>query len=146
DLARGRTLLPLTSDAVASLLFYGGRLAESQKKVTAQLGLLAEVVIEANYRAQRHGRATIDATEVAGALAASRRRGGHFRDHVNELLSAGTIRIDVKGERVGQVNAISVVTDGPQVFGRPCRVTAVVYPGLEGPVNIAREVEMSGPL
>jgi predicted ATP-dependent protease len=31
-------------------------------------------------------------------------------------------------------------------FGRPCRVTAVVYPGTEGPVNIAREVEMSGPL
>ena len=27
----------------------------------------------------------------------------------------------------------------------PCRVTAVTYPGLEGPVNIAREVEMSGP-
>jgi predicted ATP-dependent protease len=32
------------------------------------------------------------------------------------------------------------------MFGRPCRVTAVVYPGLEGPVNIAREVEMSGPI
>jgi predicted ATP-dependent protease len=32
------------------------------------------------------------------------------------------------------------------MFGRPCRVTSVVYPGVEGPVNIAREVEMSGPI
>jgi predicted ATP-dependent protease len=47
---------------------------------------------------------------------------------------------------VGQVNAISVMSDGPSVFGKPCRVTAVTYPGIEGPVNIAREVEMSGPI
>ncbi len=39
-----------------------------------------------------------------------------------------------------------MLSDGPQMFGRPCRVTAVVYPGVEGPVNIAREVEMSGPM
>jgi predicted ATP-dependent protease len=44
------------------------------------------------------------------------------------------------------VNAISVLSEGPTTFGRPCRVTAVVYAGMEGPINIAREVEMSGPL
>src|SRR5690606_1926193 len=41
---------------------------------------------------------------------------------------------------------ISVLSDGPSIFGKPCRVTAVTYPGVEGPVNIAREVEMSGPI
>lgn len=145
-LAHERGLPPLTADAVAELLFLGGRLAESQRKVSAQLGAIAEVAIEAGYRAERAGRNVIDAAEVVGALSAARRRGSHFRDHVHELLSTGTIRIDVTGERVGQVNAVSVLSDGPLVFGRPCRVTAVVYPGVEGPVNIAREVEMSGPL
>ena len=141
-----RGLPPLSADAVANLLFYGGRLAESQTKVTAQLGQIAEVLSEAGYRAQRRGHKVVDGAEVNEALAAARRRGGHFRDHVQELLTLGTIRIDVTGERIGQVNAISVLSDGPQMFGRPCRVTAVVYPGSEGPVNIAREVEMSGPL
>ncbi|MEJ7734518.1 MAG: AAA family ATPase [Polyangiaceae bacterium] len=145
-LARDRGLPPLTADAVANLVFYGGRLAESQTKVTAQLGLIAEVLTEAGYRAQQRKQPVIDGGEVEEALAAARRRGGHFRDHVQELLSDGTIRIEVSGKRLGQVNAISVLSDGPQVFGRPCRVTAVVYPGREGPVNIAREVEMSGPL
>lgn len=146
SLARDRNLPPMTPDAVTALMFHGGRQAESQKKVTAQLGTIAEVATEAGYRAQRRGKTAIDGVEVEEALAAARRRGSHFRDHVHELLSAGTIRIDVTGERIGQVNAISVLSDGPITFGRPCRVTAVVYPGSEGPVNIAREVEMSGPL
>ncbi|MCC6558213.1 MAG: AAA family ATPase [Polyangiaceae bacterium] len=145
-LARDRGLPPLTADAVAALLFQGGRLAESQTKVTAQVGLIAEVATEAGYRAARRGHQSVDGAEVHEALEAARRRGSHFRDHVHELLSDGTIRIDTTGERVGQVNAISVLSDGPQTFGRPCRVTAVVYPGREGPVNIAREVEMSGPI
>jgi predicted ATP-dependent protease len=108
--------------------------------------MIAEVTTEAGYRAVSRGQDRIDGAQVIEALNAARRRGSHFRDHIHELLSDGTIRIDVTGERVGQVNAISVLTDGPQMFGRPCRVTAVVYPGYEGPVNIAREVEMSGPL
>jgi predicted ATP-dependent protease len=145
-MCRDRGVPPLSADAVSELLFHGGRLAESQTKVTAQLGLIAEVATEAGYRAQQHRRQVIDGAEVVEALAAVRRRGSHFRDHVHEMLADGTIRIEVEGERAGQVNAVSVLSDGPQVFGRPCRVTAVVYPGVEGPVNIAREVEMSGPL
>ena len=115
--------------------------------MTAQLGAIAEVATEAGYRAMQRGQKAIDGAEVMLALAAARRRGGHFRDQVHELLSEGIIRIDVAGEKVGQVNAISVLSEGPTTFGRPCRVTAVVYAGmLEGPINIAREVEMSGPL
>lgn len=146
DVARERGLLPLTADAISELLFHGGRLAESQTKVSAQVGLIAEVALEAGYSASRRGLKEINGAQVLEALAAARRRGSHFRDHVHELLADGTIRIDTVGQRVGQVNAISVLTDGPQTFGRPCRVTAVVSPGVGGPVNIAREVEMSGPL
>ncbi len=144
--SRDRGLPPMTPDAVAELVFHGGRLAESQTKVTAQLGMIAEVATEAGYRAAQRGHTVIDGAEVKEALAGARRRGSHFRDQVHELLTDGTIRIDVTGSRIGQVNAISVLSDGPVTFGRPCRVTAVVYPGVEGPVNIAREVEMSGPL
>lgn len=145
-IAKDRGLLPLTADAVAELMFHGGRIAESQTKLTAQLGLIAEVAAEASYRARQRARGRVDGDEVREALDAARRRGSHFRDQVHEMFADGTIRIDTTGERVGQVNAISVLSDGPLTFGRPCRVTAVVYPGVEGPVNIAREVEMSGPI
>ena len=55
SLTRDRNLPPLTADAVAALVFHGGRLAESQTKVTAQLGLIAEVTTEAGYRALQRG-------------------------------------------------------------------------------------------
>jgi predicted ATP-dependent protease len=145
-LVKRRGLLPITKDGVAELLFHGGRVAESQTKVTSRLGLIAEVATEASYVATRKGRDVVDAAMVTSALANAERRGSHFRDAIHELLSDGTIRIDTSGRSLGQVNAISVLSDGPATFGRPCRVTAVVYPGFEGPVNIAREVEMSGPI
>jgi predicted ATP-dependent protease len=146
SICRDRKHLPMAADAVAELLYYGGRTAESQTKVTAQLGVIAEVAAEASYIAERSGQALVDRRCVEEALDAAQRRGSHSRDIVYDLLQRGTIRVDTAGERVGQVNAISVIFDGPHMFGRPCRVTSVVYPGVEGPVNIAREVEMSGPI
>lgn len=143
---RSRQLPPLTADAVAELLGYGCRLIESQTKVTAQVGLIAEVATEAAYRARRQKCEIVDASLIRAALDASQWRARYFQDEVQKLLSDGTIRIETSGERVGQVNAISVLSDGPQMFGKPCRVTAVTYPGMEGPINIAREVEMSGPI
>ncbi|MBM4376582.1 MAG: AAA family ATPase, partial [Deltaproteobacteria bacterium] len=143
---RDRGLPPMTSKALCELLAYGCRLNESQSKVSAQLGLVAEVASEAAYRARRDGLDVIDGPLVKEALEAAHWRGRYFQDEIQRLLSDGTIRIEVNGERVGQVNAISVMSDGPLSFGKPCRVTAVTYPGIEGPINIAREVEMSGPI
>lgn len=143
---RDRGLPPMTADALLELLYYGCRLNESQTKVSSQLGLIAEVATEAAYRAKRQKSELIDAAIVRQALDAAHWRGRYFQDEVQRLLLDGTIRIETDGDRVGQVNAISVLSDGPISFGKPCRVTAVTYPGVEGPVNIAREVEMSGPI
>jgi predicted ATP-dependent protease len=145
-LVERRKLLPLSRDAVRELLYLGGRHAESQTKVTSRLGLIAEVASEASFVAGRRDANEVEKRDVIDALAYAERRGSQFRDAIRELLKDGTIRIDVDGKSVGQVNAISVLSDGPITFGRPCRVTAVVFPGHEGPVNIAREVEMSGPI
>ncbi|MFP6685549.1 MAG: Lon-insertion domain-containing protein, partial [Polyangiaceae bacterium] len=143
---RDRELPPLTADAVAELLAYGCRLSESQTRASALLGLIAEVASEAAYRSKRSGATEVDGRVVREALEMAHWRGRYYQDEVQRLLADGIIRIDVHGDRVGQVNAISVLSDGPQMFGKPCRVTAVTYPGIEGPVNIAREVEMSGPI
>jgi predicted ATP-dependent protease len=145
-LCKARGLLPLTRGAVAELLFFGGRAAESQTKVTSVLGTIAEVATEASFLAVKRGATIVDAEAIRSAIGFAQRRGAQFRDELHDLLRRGLIRIETQGAILGQVNAISVLSDGPVSFGRPCRVTAVVYPGQEGPMNIAREVEMSGPL
>ena len=52
--------------------------------------------------------------------------------------------IDVDGEAVGQVNALSVYQIGDYSFGRPSRITAETYMGKKGIVNVEREAKLSG--
>ena len=58
----------------------------------------------------------------------------------------GVIRIDTSGEAVGQINGLSVIDMNDFRFGHPSRITANVFMGQEGVVNIEREVKMTGPI
>ena len=54
--------------------------------------------------------------------------------------------IDTKGEKVGQINALSVLQIGTFAFGRPSRITARVRMGQGRVTDIEREVNLGGPL
>jgi predicted ATP-dependent protease len=54
--------------------------------------------------------------------------------------------VDTDGAVVGQINGLSVIGLGDHTFGRPTRITARVYTGQAGMVNIEREVKLSGPI
>ena len=52
--------------------------------------------------------------------------------------------VDVTGEKTGQINAIAVADLGDFIFGHPIRITARVFIGQDGIINIERESDMSG--
>jgi len=52
--------------------------------------------------------------------------------------------VQVEGGAVGQVNGLAVVDLGDFSFGRPQRVTATVFAGKSGVVDIEREAELGG--
>jgi predicted ATP-dependent protease len=54
--------------------------------------------------------------------------------------------VDTDGAVIGQINGLSVIGLGDHTFGRPARITARVYTGQAGMVNIEREVKLSGPI
>lgn len=56
------------------------------------------------------------------------------------------ILIDTTGERIGQVNGLSVYDIGYYSFGRPTRITAAVGMGKTGITSIEREANLSGKL
>ena len=45
------------------------------------------------------------------------------------MVQEGTLLLDFEGERVGQVNGLSVIELGDYSFGRPVRITASAGPG-----------------
>ena len=81
---------------------------------------------------------------VERALSEKRFRANLLEERVQELLDDGTIMVDVSGEVTGQVNGISVYDIGDFSFGKPSRITASVYLGKAGVINIEREAKLSG--
>jgi predicted ATP-dependent protease len=63
-----------------------------------------------------------------------------------EQIDKGTILMDVKGERVGQINGLVVYNFTRNSFGKPARITTQVRLGHGEFMNIEREVAMSGPI
>lgn len=143
-LAANRGLSRCSRSAVAFLMHYGARLAEDQNRLTTNLGLLSDLITEATSLA--HGAEELTDEHLKAAVKLMRDRQGQLRDRLLDMHRHGHIRVELSGARVGQINGLAVVSDGFQSVGRPCRVTAVTYAGDQGPLNIEREVEMSGPI
>ncbi len=139
-----RGLPPCTRSGLHELIEYGARLTEDQERVSTNVGLLSDLIAEAAAIAEPDTALTGD--HFRSARTTIQERHGQMRDKLVDLYRTGSLRVELRGSRVGQVNGLAVISDGFQSVGRPCRVTAVTYAGTQGTLNIDREVEMSGPI
>jgi ATP-dependent Lon protease len=143
---RDEALPEIEGAALDALVELAVREAGDRRK----LHLGSELVLDAAREAGMHARAQQrDVTQREDVLDAIRRR-THRLDRVEQAMredvARGTVLVSLQGERVGQVNALSVISLGRHHFGRPSRVTAAVGAGAEGVVSIDRETELSGAL
>ncbi len=145
-LARGDGLKPFDRAAMARLLEHSTRLAGDRDKLTARVGMVHDVMREADYWAAVSAAAVVGATHVQQAIAAQIHRSDRMRERVHEQIELGTIMIDVTGAKIGQINGLAVISLGNFAFGRPNRLTARVRIGSGNVVDIEREVELGGPL
>jgi predicted ATP-dependent protease len=73
------------------------------------------------------------------------RRVDRIRRRVQEEIARKTIMIDTDGERVAQINGVSVIDLGDFRFGQPNRITATARVGRGQVIDIEREVKLGGP-
>jgi len=139
-------LLPFRNDAVARLVEHGARLAGDQRKLSARLGEISDVICEASHWAEQDDRDVVTADDVDRAVDERIHRSNLIEERTHELIENGTLMIDVAGERVGQVNGLSVTQLGDYEFGHPSRITATTALGEGEMIAIDREVELSGPI
>jgi lon-related putative ATP-dependent protease len=132
--------------AVARIVEYGSRLAEDKNKLSTRFGKIADLIREAAYWAQKEGVEQVTGEAVECAIQESIYRNNLIEERIQEMIQSETILIDVRGEKLGQVNALSIALMGDYAFGRPSRVTASVYPGRGGVVDIERQAELGGPI
>jgi lon-related putative ATP-dependent protease len=144
-LVRADKLRPFDRGAVSRVVEHASRLAEDAEKLSTHLASLADLVREADFWAGEADRRAVTREDVSRAIAAYIRRADRVRERVHEQIHRGTVLIDTRGERVGQVNGLSVLGLGKYAFGQPSRITARVRLGKGEVVDIEREVALGGP-
>jgi len=132
--------------AVARLIEYGARCRDDQRKLSARLIEISDVVSEASFWAGRLGHQVVGSEDVELAIRKKEYRSNLIEERVQELVQNGTLVIDVDGARVGEVNGLSILELGDYTFGRPVRVSARVSLGRAGVESIERDIKLSGPI
>ena len=143
---RCENLLHFDASGIARLLEYTARMVEDQHRFSSQFMEIADFIREASYWAQKDGHSIVSAIDVLRAAEEKRYRFDRIEERVHEQYEDGIIMVDTDGSVAGQINGLSVFSLGDHTFGRPTRITASVYIGQAGMVNIEREVKLSGPI
>ncbi|OEC34015.1 Predicted ATP-dependent protease [Pseudomonas cuatrocienegasensis] len=139
-------MAPLTAAAVARLATYSARLAEHQGRLSARIGDLFQLVSEADFIRSLAGETLTDVGHIERALKAKATRTGRVSARIIDDMLAGIILIDTAGAAVGKCNGLTVLEVGDSAFGVPARISATVYPGGSGIVDIEREVNLGQPI
>ncbi len=143
-IVRAENLVHFDRDAVAAVVEEGVRLAGRQKKLSTQFSDIADLVRETTYWARQAGGRIVRPEHVERAVTERVERRNLVECRIGELIQEGVIMIDHAGERVGQVNGLSVYDLGDYRFGKPTKITASVATGRAGIINIERESDLSG--
>ncbi|TVP87743.1 MAG: ATP-dependent protease [Pseudomonadaceae bacterium] len=139
-------LAPLSAAAVARVLTYSARLAEHQQRLSARISDIFQLVAEADFLRQLAADPLTDLAHIERALQAKEMRTGRVSARIREDMLSGVILIDTAGAAVGKCNGLTVLEVGDSVFGVPARISATVYPGGSGIVDIEREVSLGQPI
>jgi len=136
--------LPLHASGFARLVEHASRVAGHQERLTTDRAGVLDVLAEASFHARHRRARAIRRQDVERALAERRLRHDVAAGELDRLIREGTILIRTKGSAVGQINGIALYDLAGVSFGIPVRITARIYAGRRGVVNIDREVDLSG--
>jgi lon-related putative ATP-dependent protease len=129
---------------IARLMEYSLELTGNKEKMTLRLGMIADIMKEANYWAEQEKAKYVGAAHVEKALEKKRHRASLVEERVQELVKKDIFWVETKGHKVGQINGLSILQTGDHFFGKPGRITANISMGKEGVITIDRQSRLSG--
>ncbi|MDH3236973.1 MAG: AAA family ATPase [Deltaproteobacteria bacterium] len=137
-------LFPFDPGGVGKVVEYGSRLAEHQEKLSSRFSDISNLIRESHYWAAKAGASVVSRGHVEKAMDEKAHRHSRIEDRLQEVMKEGTLIVQTSGNTTGQVNGLAVLNTGDYAFGKPSRITATVYAGRGGVLNIERETKLSG--
>ncbi|MDR1916310.1 MAG: AAA family ATPase [Synergistaceae bacterium] len=138
--------IPFTASAVAEVIECASRLVDDQDRMSTQFNRISELLTEATVWARMDGEELVDLKHVIKAFNEQTNRSNLIEERYRRSFENGMVRIDTEGRVVGQINGLTVISLVDHTFGHPVRISANVFMGADGVINIEREVKMTGPI
>jgi len=135
--------IKIKPEGIARLAEEAQRLAEHQKRLSLEYRVLTDLLREAKYWSNKKAITKLD---IEKAIESKIYRSNLVEEKIREMIAENTIFIDTEGMHIGQTNGVSVLQLGDYQFGKPSRITARIYVGKEGVINIERKTDLSGPI
>jgi predicted ATP-dependent protease len=143
---RENDFLPLSDNAMVSVIEQASRMAEDQNKISIKFGEISNILHEANHYAQLDYKDEITSEHITKAVDAKYFRSNLIQEKINEMIKRKKLMITLTDSKIGQINGISIIDLGDISFGRPNKITASVASGKEGLIDIEREAKLAGPI
>jgi predicted ATP-dependent protease len=144
DYCKREGLRHFEAAGVARVIEQCARQVEDQHKLSTRFSDMVDLLIEADYWAGHEQAELVTGVHVERAIMEKTFRLNLIEKRIQELITEGTVLVDVYGAVVGQVNGLAVYQMGDFSFGKPSRITAKTFMGRGGIINIERESKMSG--
>jgi ATP-dependent Lon protease len=137
-------ILQFKKEALSKLLEFSARYVGRKEKLTLRFSYISDLMREANFWALEENSKFVKKEHIEKAYKNMIERHSLQDDYIVELYEEGQYLIDTQGEKVGQINGLTVYESDIYTFGKPARITATVSAG-DGKISIVeREVGLSG--
>ncbi|MCM2681175.1 S16 family serine protease [Echinimonas agarilytica] len=131
----------LNADAIDRLLRLSSRWAGHSGCLSLQTSKFKHLLREASAYSDQ---SSLSAQDIQVALSNIEKRTLQLaRDSYRDFVE-GTMKLQVTGDIVGQVNGLTVVEVGDIAYGEPARITATVHYGDGDVIDIERKAELAG--
>ena len=134
----------ITKTALKYLINRASREASHMKRLTSHFEGFVHIIEESI--AFRADHLSLDKATIQRVLDERHQRQCRIEDQTIREIKNGIIMIDTKSYRVGQINALTVLSVGDDEFGALSKISAQTYVGTDGVINIEHQTEMAGPL
>lgn len=141
---RRESMLPVDKGGVAAIIEFGMRRAGAADRMTLRFNEITNLLVEADQLAREDEVKVIRADHVTRARRQRQDRISLLADKSLDDVVDGLLRIDTEGGQVGTVNGLAVYQFADLAFGRPLRITAKVFQGKGGVINVEREARLAG--
>ena len=144
DYCEKQELPQLDKYAMSRVVEYSSRMAGDQTKLSTLFNDLFVIIGEAATWAKMSRSKLITENFIEKALKERKERVKKYDERYTQMIRDESLLISTTGQKVGEINGLTVMTVGDYTFGKPAKITVNTYTGKNGIINIEREVKLSG--